>query len=168
MRPRSDARGIEMSDTHATDADARVAIVSRWADVPDPRSAQQIQNLLQTYALLCDAGRTDELAELFTAASTWDGRDHNYGYYQGPEAIAAAVAGHRRADAPMMHLPGPAVLTAIADDEVHGVSWCLATRWTDGETIPYIHFYYEDVLRRGPDGQWRIHHRRLRPAFPLR
>ncbi len=157
-----------MSDTHATDADARVAIVSRWADVPDPLSTQQIQNLMQTYALLCDAGRTAELAELFTTDATWDGRDLSYGDYEGPEAIAAAVAGHRRAAEPMMHLPGPAVLTAIGDDEVQAVSWCLATRWTDGQTIPYIHFYYEDVIRRGPDGGWRFQHRRLRPAFPPR
>jgi len=157
-----------MSDAQATDPDARIGIVSRWADVPDPLSTQQIQNLLQTYAVLADAGRANELAELFTTDSSWDGRDHSYGYYEGPEAIAAAVVGHRRADEPMMHLPGPAVLTAIADDEVHGVSWCLATRWTDGQTIPYIHFYYEDVLRRGADGRWRLHHRRLRPAFPPR
>jgi SnoaL-like protein len=161
-----------MSDDVLSDAEpleehrGRLAITARWSNAPDPASSQLIQNLVQAYALYTDTGRIPELATLFTADAVWDGRALRYGYAEGPEAIAATACGHFRASEPMMHLPGPALLTAVADDEVHGVCWCLATRWTQGSTIPLIHFYYEDVLRRGDDGLWRFQRRFLRPAFP--
>jgi hypothetical protein len=134
--------------------------------VPSPEVALLLQNLQQRYAVLTDQGHTDPLAELFTDDAVWDGNELGYGYAEGPAAIAANVTGHFRADRPMMHLPGPLLLTAVADDEVHGTSWCMATRWLGDSTSPIIYFHYEDVFRRGADGTWRYGRRVLRRRFP--
>ncbi len=141
---------------------------SRWERAPGPEDAQLIQNLVQAYALFADAGRPEDLAALFTADAEWDGDELGYGRAQGPEAIGAAVAGHFRPDRPMMHTPGPALLTVVDETEVRGVCWCLATRWDAGEARPLIHFYYEDVVRKADDGRWRFRRRYLRPASPSR
>ena len=66
----------------------------------------------------------------------------------------------------MMHLPGPGLLISDSADEAQSLCWCLATRWNDGVPMPLIYFSYQDVLRRGPDGQWRFQSRYLRRAAP--
>jgi SnoaL-like domain len=149
-----------------TDVDRALRTAAGWAVLPDPLAVQQIQNLVQAYALYSDAGRSAELADLFTVDAVWDGRELGYGLAEGAGAIGPHVTSHFTPGQPMMHLPGPALLTAVAEDEVHGVSWCVATRWQGGSTIPLIHFYYADVIRRGDDGRWRFASRRLWPAFP--
>ena len=133
---------------------------------PPPETYQQLQNLVQAYALFGDSAQEARLAELFTAEAEWDGTSLGYGTAVGGGEIAALVCGHHTVDQPMMHLPGPAMLTAISESEVHGVTWCTATRWTDGATRPVIYFYYEDRFRRGDDGTWRFVRRLLRAAFP--
>ena len=145
---------------------ADVIEAGSWGNVPDGRDVQAIQNLLQMYALACDAGRASDLAPMFTPDAVWDGTGLGFVVAEGPGQIGDAVVGHFDPARPMMHLPGPAVLTAVADAQVRAVSWCLATRWTDGEIRPHIHFYYDDELVRGADGTWRFRSRRLRPAFP--
>jgi hypothetical protein len=135
-------------------------------NVPDPRDVQAIQNLLQTYSFHADGGRVADVAAMFTPDAVWDGRELGYGLAEGPGPIAENVVGHFDPVRPMMHLVGPAVLTAIGDDEVRAGCWCIATRWTDGQTRPYIHFYYEDTVVRGSDGTWRFQSRRLLSAFP--
>ena len=141
-------------------------VTDRWADVPDPADAIAVQNLVQAYAVYADAGRTEAVAQLFTADAVWDGSALNYGTAEGPEAIGVIVTGHFRPDEPMMHVPGPPLLATAGPDEIHGVCWCLATRWTAGTTGPLIRFYYDDVVRRSDDGRWLFARRRLRPAFP--
>jgi hypothetical protein len=146
----------------------QAAIPTSAEDVPDPRDAQAIQNLLQTYAFFADAGDVSGLASLFVADAVWDGNEMGYGAAAGPLPIAELVTAFYRSDQPMMHTPGPAALTRMGDDDVHSTCWCLATRWTGDTTIPYIHFHYFDVVHRGDDGRWRFSSRHLRPAFRTR
>jgi hypothetical protein len=153
-----------MSDTTTTLGPATPA---EWTAVPSPADALVLQNLLQMYGFLTDQGRRDELAELFADDAEWIGDELGFGRATGPAAIAALVTGHFDASKPMIHLPGPAVLTAASDDDVHGVCWCTATRWTGTELIPIIYFHYEDVFRRGDDGRWRFARRLLRRRFPI-
>jgi hypothetical protein len=129
---------------------------------PPPGVAVELQNLHQLYAFLTDRGRNKELAALFTDDAVWDGNELGYGYAEGPEPIAANVVRHFNPDEPMMHMPGPLMLTAVSDDEVQGTSWCTATRWVGGQTRPVIYFHYEDVFRRAADGGWLIARRVLR------
>ncbi len=137
-----------------------------WTAVPSPADALVLQNLLQMYGLLTDQGRRDELADLFTDDAEWDGNEFGFGRATGPTAIASLVAGHFDRSRPMVHLPGPAVLTTAASDEIHGVCWCLNTRWTGSELTPVLYFFYEDVFRRGNHGRWQFARRRLRRRFP--
>ena len=129
---------------------------------PPADVAVELENLHQRYAVLTDEGRGKELAELFTEDVVWDGDELGYGRAEGPEAVAETVTRHFDPDRPMIHLPGPLLLTAVADDEVHGTSWCMATRWVDGGARPVTYFRYDDVFRRGDDGTWRIARRLLR------
>src|SRR5262245_38632682 len=129
---------------------------------PPADVAVELQNLHQLYAVLTDAGRGAELAELFTEDAVWDGNELGYGYAEGPPAVAHTVTRHFDPAQPMMHLPGPLLLRAVSEDEVHGASWCMATRWVNGQTRPVIYFRYEDVFRRSADGRWRIARRLLR------
>jgi len=155
-----------MSTGISTSHQAALDLASRWGSAPAPADAVQIQNLLNVYALYSDAGRVEDLASLFTDDATWDGSELDYGVAEGPRAIAQRVAGHFRAEAPMMHLPGPGLLISDSADEAQSLCWCLATRWNDGVPMPLIYFSYQDVLRRGPDGRWRFQSRYLRRAAP--
>lgn len=144
----------------------RLDTTSRWATPPPPETTVLLHNLVQAYAMFTDAGETTRLAELFTPDAEWDGSSLGYGTAVGPEAIAQLVCGRHKADEPMMHMPGPVLLVALDDVEVHGVSWCTATRWTEGAMRPVIYFYYEDIFRRAADQTWRFSRRHLHPAFP--
>ena len=154
-----------MSSTNATDVGAGLS--GRWTEAPPADVAVQLTNLFQAYALLADLGRTDELAELFTPDAVWDGSEMGFGASTGAMDIAQRVTAHFRDDAPMMHLPGAPLLVAAGDDEVHAVGWSMATRWDAGQLMPTLHFYYEDVFRRGADGVWRFARRVLRMRLPL-
>jgi hypothetical protein len=146
--------------------DAALQVADRWAMLPAPETVGLLANVVQAYALFADAGRQAQLAELFTADATWDGTSLGYGTASGAPDIAAHVCGHHRADEPMMHLPGPPLLSAVTDDEIQGVTWCMATRWADGALRPVIYFYYEDTFHRADDATWRFHRRHLHAAFP--
>ena len=155
-----------MTDRATATFDGALGIAGRWMTPPPSPTFEQLQNLVQAYALFTDAGQVAQLAELFTTDASWDGTRLGFGTSAGATAIAAHVCAHHRIDAPMMHLPGPALLSAVSDSEVEGVTWCTATRWVDGTTRPVIHFYYEDNFWRGEDGMWRFRRRRLHAAFP--
>jgi hypothetical protein len=120
-----------------------------------------LNNLVQMYALLCDQGRTEELAELFTPDAEWDGSELGYGTAARADAIARHVTAHFDESDPMMHMTGPVLLAAASETEVHGVAWSLATKWVDGEPRALIHFMYEDEFR-SLDEAWRFHRRVLR------
>jgi len=137
-----------------------------WGAVPAPEDLQQLTNLLQMYGILTDQGRADELAALFTDDAVWDGDEFGFGAATGAPAIAALVTGHVDPAQPMAHLPGPPLLNRVSADEVHGVCWCMAARWTGSAMAPVLYFHYEDVFRRDAQG-WRFARRRLRRRFPF-
>ena len=58
-------------------------------DAPAPEVVAQLQNLVQVYAVLTDAGRAEELAALFTSDASWNGEVLGYGSARGPRRIAA-------------------------------------------------------------------------------
>jgi hypothetical protein len=124
--------------------------------------ALQLNNLVQVYALLSDHGGTPELAVLFTPDAEWDGTELGYGSATGPNDIAQRVTEHFRDSEPMMHMTGPALLVAMSDAEVRGVTWSLATRWSQGEVRPLVLFYYEDIFRKDEGATWRFSRRVLR------
>ncbi len=138
-----------------------LALAARHGSAPPPEVQGPIGNLLQAYALLTDAGRESQMAALFTADATWDGRELGYGTASGPEAIAAMVLTHFRPDAPMVHLPGPPLLVQTGPEQVDAYTWCLATRLSEGRMSPLIYFAYEDTLVRDA-GAWRFRRRTLR------
>jgi hypothetical protein len=150
-----------MTTTNPTDVGADLP--GRWSEAPPADVAVELGNLVQAYALLTDQGRADALAALFTDDAVWDGSALGFGVSTGPADIAERVTAHFRADAPMMHLPGVPLLVAAGEGEVHGVGWSMATRAENGVVgSPSLHFYYEDVFRRGDDGRWRFAQRVLR------
>jgi hypothetical protein len=154
-----------MTDTSASDYHTAVESAVRRAAVPPPEVATVLQNLVQAYALLTDEGRESELAALFWPDAVWDGRELQYGIATGPASIAKLVLTHYDAARPVVHLPGPSLLTMISDHEVQGVCWCLATRLVDGRTDPMIYVYYHDLMRCDAQGRWRFARRYLRLRF---
>ena len=148
------------SEPASTIAGSALSIAAGRNDPPPPQAVNEINNLVQAYALFSDHGRLGELAALFTPDATWDGREIGYGQAEGPAGIAEAVISHFRADRPMVHLPGPALAVSMSETEVDAFSWCLATRLTDGQTSPVIYFSYEDRIRQ-VNGSWLFQHRKL-------
>jgi hypothetical protein len=153
--------------TDATTSGYLTAVESavRWAAVPPPQVVAALQNLMQAYALLADEGRESELTALFWPDAVWDGRELQYGIATGPAPIAELVLVHYDAARPIVHLPGPPLLTMAPGGDVAGVSWCLATRLVDGRTTPMIYFYYHDLMRCDAQGNWRFASRYLRLRF---
>lgn len=133
----------------------------RWREAPPPGVVHEIVNLLQAYALLTDQGRKESLEALFTDDAVWEGSELGFGRAEGPQAIAALVTGHFDPDRPMMHLPGPPLLTVAGTDEVGAFTWCTAARGSG----PVIYFHYEDVMRRDASDRWRFASRILHPRF---
>ena len=154
-----------MSDASASGDLTAVESAVRWAAVPPPDVAAKLQNLMQAYALLTDAGRESELAALFWPDAVWDGRELQYGIATGPVSIAKLVLAHFDTAKPIVHPPGPPLLTMASGGDVRGVCWCLATRLVDGRTAPMIYFYYHDLMRCDAQGHWRFARRYLRLRF---
>ena len=93
---------------------------ARWRDAPAPEVVGRLQNLTQVYAVLTDAGRAEELAELFTSDASWDGEELGYGSARGPADIASTVLAHFDPARPMMHVPGAALLLRMLS---YYISW---------------------------------------------
>lgn len=154
-----------MTDAAAPGYHTAVESAVRWAAVPPPGVAAELQNLVQAYALLTDEGRESELAALFWPDAVRDGRELQYGIATGPASIAKLVLAHFDAARPIVHMPGPSLLTVTSDGDVEGLCWCLATRLVDGRTAPMIYFYYHDLMRCDAQGRWRFARRFLRLRF---
>jgi SnoaL-like domain len=153
-----------MSESSPTTLPTTPKTPKRWGDVPPPDDALEVQNLLQMYAFLVDQGRGQELGTLFVDDAEWDGTEIGVGSARGRDDIVALITGLIDPARPMIHLPGPPVLTG-GGDEIHGVCWCMFTMWTGSGTAPILYFHYEDVFQR-ESGDWRFARRVLRRRFP--
>lgn len=139
-------------------------LLDHWGDCPPPETVQAVQNLLQIYTLATDHGWASRFKALFEPTATWDGSAIGYGSAQGPAEIADLVLGHFDPARPMIHLPGPAIITSQSDDEVASLCWCVAHRLSE-PSRPAIHFYYADRIRRDDDrSPWRFSSRVLYAA----
>ena len=110
-----------MTDAPTPGHHTAVESAVRWEAVPPPPVVAELQNLLQAYALLTDEGREAELAALFWPDAVWDGRELHYGIATGPESIAKLVLAHFDPARPIIHMPGPPLLTATPDGDVEGI-----------------------------------------------
>lgn len=116
----------------------------------DPSVPAAVRNAVAAYAHALDAGRTDELAALFTP----DGVAEivGMGAYEGREAIREGYAAFTP-KAPQLHLVANTVLTSWSEDDVTAASDVAVLHrgrsgWRVGTTGRY-----DDALRR-TDAGW--------------
>jgi hypothetical protein len=128
-----------------------VELALRRHQPPSPEDCEAIRNLLQAYCILVDQGRRDDVADLFTEDSEWDGDSLGHGSAAGPGPIADLVVSHFDPDQPMFHFGGPPLLESAGPDEVNSYMWCIAGRQDSG---PPRYLHYVDRLRRDPDRGW--------------
>lgn len=112
-----------------------------------------ITDLINRHGHLTDAGRLDELAELFTQDVTYDVSDLGFDPLRGIEAIREAALALGDAN-PVGHHVTNIVITGIDDGSarVRAKGIGINADGTAGSVV------YDDVVTRGPDG-WRISHR---------
>ena len=114
-----------------------------------------VQNVIGAYAQALDAGRWDEIAELFCP----DGVAEFVGMarFEGREALRAGLAGFAPSR-PQLHLVANTVVTAVAGDEATAVSdLAFLQRGKSGWTVQMVG-RYEDTLRIH-EGAWRFQSR---------
>ena len=121
----------------------------------DASVAAAVHAALAAYAQALDAGRTDDLVELFCPDGTAEivGR----GTFEGHEAIRAAY-GAWRPTKPQRHVVGNTVITSWAGDDATAISdLAFFQRGASGWTVPLVG-RYDDTLHRH-DGVWRFQRR---------
>jgi uncharacterized protein (TIGR02246 family) len=114
-----------------------------------------VQAAVAAYAQALDAGRTDDLVELFCpdGVSEIPGR----GTFEGHEAIRAAYAGWQPAE-PQRHLVANTVVTSWAGDDATAISdLAFLLRDESGWRVALVG-RYDDTLHRH-DGAWRFRRR---------
>lgn len=129
-------------------------------DQPDPRPHEAIRGLLAAYCRLCDDGRFDEFALLFTAdaefsvmGSTHTGRDAIKSWMEA--AQPPERRGKHLISEPGITLVGDATATCRTDYAFigHGSE--------KGQLVVTSTGRYVDRLERGDDGRWRFAARRI-------
>ena len=114
-----------------------------------------VQAAIAGYAQALDAGRVDDLVELFTP----DGVSEiaGTGTFEGREAIRAAYGGFLP-KRPQLHLVSNTVITSWTDDEATAISdLAFFVRGSSGWAVRIIGRYH-DTLRHH-DGAWRFQRR---------
>jgi hypothetical protein len=114
-----------------------------------------VQGAIAAYAQALDAGRVDDLVDLFTP----DGLSEiaGVGTFEGHDALRAAYAGFvpKR---PQLHLVSNTVITSWTNDEATATSdLAFFSRGSAGWAVRIIG-RYDDTLRRH-DGVWRFRRR---------
>jgi len=121
----------------------------------DASVAAAVHGAIAAYAHALDAGRTDDIVELF-----WpDGVAEiaGVGTFEGHDAIRAGFAGFAPTQ-PQLHLVANTVITSSAEDEATAVSnLAFLGRGESGWAIHLVG-RYDDTLRRH-DGAWRFQKR---------
>jgi uncharacterized protein (TIGR02246 family) len=123
----------------------------------DPSVSAAVHNAVATYAQALDAGRTADLAALFTpdgvaeivGSSLFEGRD---AIREGYEAFAPT--------APQLHLVGNTVVTSVSGDTATAVSDLAFLRRGSGGWRVQLTGRYDDTLSR-TDGGWLFSRRVL-------
>ncbi|KOU59312.1 hypothetical protein ADK57_33650 [Streptomyces sp. MMG1533] len=114
-----------------------------------------VQSAIAAYAQALDAGRTDDIAELFWS----DGVAEIAGIatFEGQDAIREGFAGFAPTS-PQLHLTGNTVVTSWSEKEATAVSnLAFFQRGEAGWAVQLVG-RYDDTLRR-QDGEWRFQRR---------
>jgi ketosteroid isomerase-like protein len=117
--------------------------------------AAGVQATIAAYAHALDAGRTDDIVELFLP----DGVSEivGFGTFEGHDAIRAGYA-NLVPTQPQLHLVANTVITSSTGDEVTAVSnLAFFGRGESGWAVQLVG-RYDDTLRRY-DGAWRFQKR---------
>lgn len=114
-----------------------------------------VQTAIAAYAQALDAGRADDIADLYTA----DGVAEIVGMarFEGREAIRQGFGGFTP-QVPQLHLIANTVVTSATEDEATATSnLAFFARGESGWSVQMVG-RYDDVLRR-EDGVWRFRRR---------
>lgn len=129
------------------------------APAPAPVSEADIraavQAVIAAYAQALDAGRVDDLVDLFTP----DGVSEivGTGTFEGREAIRAAYSGFNPTR-PQLHLVSNTVITAWTQNEATAISdLAFFQRASSGWVIRIVGRYHDTL--RPHAGAWRFHRR---------
>ncbi|MEU6357276.1 nuclear transport factor 2 family protein [Streptomyces sp. NPDC047072] len=117
--------------------------------------AAAFQSAIAAYAQALDAGRVDDLADLFWADGVAE--IAGIGTFEGQEAIRKGYAAFAPAQ-PQLHLVANTVVTPVSEDEATAVSnLAFFQRGEAGWAVQMVG-RYDDVLTRR-DGEWRFQKR---------
>ncbi len=117
--------------------------------------AAGVRAVLGAHTQAQDAGRTDDVVELYTPDGVLElpGMDP----IEGHDALRDAFKGWAPTQ-PQLHLVTNTVVTSTAEGEARAVSdVAFLQRGETGWTVQVVG-HYDDTLRR-QDGAWRLHHR---------
>nr|WP_106210126.1 nuclear transport factor 2 family protein [Kineococcus rhizosphaerae] len=125
----------------------------------NPDDRLQIHETLARLADAVDAGRFDELDEVFTPDAVYDMSATGLGVFRGRDGIRAAAAGMARSGrAPLAHFVTNVVVTGTDDGATVRSKGLMLM--PDGQTLAVGH---DDVLRRDR-GAWRLSRRTITPV----
>jgi ketosteroid isomerase-like protein len=117
--------------------------------------AAGIQAAIAAYAQALDAGRTDDIVELFCPDGVAE--IAGFGTFEGHDAIRAGYAGFVPTR-PQLHLVGNTVITSWTEDEATATSnLALFHRGGSGWAVRLVGRYDDTLHRHG--GGWRFHRR---------
>jgi ketosteroid isomerase-like protein len=129
--------------------------------VVEPSVVVGVQATIAAYAQALDAGRTDDLVELFCP----DGVSEiaGTGTFQGREEIRAAYTGFQPSK-PQRHLVANTVVTSWEGDDATAVSDLALLRRGSAGWVVALAGRYEDTMHRH-DGVW-LFRRRITTLLP--
>ncbi|MFE5027443.1 nuclear transport factor 2 family protein [Streptomyces sp. NPDC056656] len=114
---------------------------------------EAVRRAVGAYAQALDAGRTDDLAELFHPDGIVDIKGQ--GVFQGREAIKQAFAAFAPT-LPQLHVTANTTVTACTADTASATSDLLFLQRTDTGWTPLLVGGYQDELSRDAEGVWRF------------
>jgi uncharacterized protein (TIGR02246 family) len=129
--------------------------------VPPVSAERMIQRTLALYCQLCDDGRFDEWADLFTEDTRFTvlGRTH-----AGRDDVKAWIAKAQAPEQRGKHFLGQSVVDVAPNgDTATGVTdYTFVTRTPEGGYAITSAGRYHDTLVKGDDGRWRFSSREIR------
>lgn len=126
---------------------------------PGPAHAAMIDRMSR-YAWAVDERRTELLTDNFTADATWTAEvrgEQRIGPFDGREAIVTFMSGlwpHQTDQ--RRHMVHNHLVTALSEQTGTILSYHLLVSAADGVITPLTTGFYRVVMRREPDGAWRM------------